>query len=205
MKFTTASKKVEKTMILLVICIVLISCDKDDQDSSANKNFLKVDDIEYDLSAGIIENYGIDVGNNWHFGYNTDLLLYSKNLSFQMDEDEWELIGNGQAVYFEMFSTTALSLDNTDYLYTSSEPCQIGTFDDADYIINYESDDESELDSQGIANGSVKVSKSGSTYSITINCTSKNGKNVTGFYKGALHYVDSSEEYNSSASLKNDK
>jgi hypothetical protein len=187
---------------VLIVSTLFIGCDKDDDDKTSKKNYLKIGDKEYDLSAGILENYGTH--KSWHYGYNNDLLLYSAGLSLIKEDDDWYLTGKGHAIYFEMFSNSGNSLNNGDYTFSSTEPHPIGTFNEGGYVINFDSetgDDEGEVN---ILSGKLSVSKSGNEYSITINCTDKNGIKITGFYKGTLHYFDFTVD-NKSANLKSVK
>jgi hypothetical protein len=105
-----------------------------------------------------------------------------------------------------MFSKTGNSLDIEDYIFTSTEPCSIGTFDDGGYVINYDSENEGDVDDDEFefTDGTISVSKSGNEYTITIDCTSENGKRITGFYKGTLRYFDWTVD-DKSASLKSIK
>lgn len=185
-------KNIMKLLIgVLVISTVLISCKKDDDEKEA-KNFLKIGDTEYDLSAGILENYGASDIDGWYRGYNTDLTLYSKGLTIQLEDNDFDLLGKGHGIFFEMFSTDGNVLDNTEYTFTSVDPCPIGTFDDGAYIINYNSETEDNEYEGEIVSGKVAVSVKEGEYKITINCIGKSGIKITGFYKGTLRYFDSS-------------
>lgn len=181
-------------LLLIVLGTLLFSCDKNDDDQSEPNNYLKIGDTEYDLSAGVLENYGADENGDDFAGYNTDLTLYSSGLSLQQDGDgDWELSGKGHGIYFEMFSTIGTALDSHNYSYTEAEPSPIGTFDDGEYVTNYDTEVEGGGTDGEIISGKVDVKKDGSTYSITIDCTGSNGEKITGFYKGTLFYVDWSD------------
>lgn len=180
--------------VALLASTLFISCNKKDDDSGTN-NYLIIDSKEYGLSAGFLGNYGTDNENSLHYGYNTDLLLYSEGLSIQLKEnDEWYLVGNGHGIYFEMFSATGNYLDNEDYVFNSTEPHPIGTFDYGHYVINYDTENGYSGDEDDVVSGKVSVYKNGSEYNITIDCASTNGKKITGFYKGTLRYFDWSGE-----------
>jgi len=171
----------------LVSAIVFTSCKKDDDDTP-QKNHFKVNDIEYELAAGAIENYGLwdedgDV-------YNIDLNLFSTNLSITEDAYGYmDVSGSGQMLYFEMLTTTGASLDNGVYKLDTISPYPAGTFDYADYSINI-SDSTGGTNWMDIVSGQITVNKTGSIYSININCIDDEGKTITGYYSGALQYFD---------------
>jgi hypothetical protein len=58
------------------------------------------------------------------------------------EEGNWELIGKGHGISFEMFSTAGNALDNEDYVFTTTEPFPIVTFDGGGYVINYDSENK---------------------------------------------------------------
>jgi hypothetical protein len=174
---------------MLIVGIFLVSCNKDDDDSGT-KNYLKIGDTEYELFAGLLENFGTD---SWYNGYLGKLILYSDGLSLHVDEeDHYEFLGIGDAIYFTMYSTSGNVLDNNVYVFASSEPCPIGTFSEGGYTINFDTGNWDAEDSDDIVSGSVTISLSETEYSITFDCAGKNDKKITGFYKGTLRYFDSS-------------
>lgn len=167
---------------VLLASALLMSCEKDDK--TETKNYLKIGDTEYELSVGSLDNYGT---STYHEGYNTDLHLLSKGLDFNEDGG---FVGMGTRIAFEMFSKTGLALDNTEYVFNSTEPYTIGTFDWGRYYINYNAESGNSEVSKSINEGTVKVSKKGEEYTITINAKDEDGKIVKGFYKGKLNYYD---------------
>ncbi|MCY1719764.1 hypothetical protein OU798_05385 [Prolixibacteraceae bacterium Z1-6] len=177
-----------KLLIGVLLAVTLISsCNKDDEET-ATSNYLKIADAEYDLSAGLLENFGTD---NWYYGYLGKLILYSKGLSLQIDEENhYEFIGKGDAIYFVLFSSSEDVLDNANYVFTSTEPYSIGTFYEAGYTINFDTEDWDADESDDIVSGTVSISKSGNVYSISINCTGENSEKITGFYEGTLRYFN---------------
>lgn len=190
--------------LLLVLCLVsllLSSCSVDSDNTagvnaSTTRNYLKVGNVEYDLSVGVFENFGVDNENKLYQGYSTDLMLYSKGLSLQKNENEFYMFaGKGNAIYFEMFSTSGKELDSQVYVFSSRAPYEVGTFgngviiQDLDFDFKHfhsiEAKDKSE-----IVEGIVNINKNGDEYTITISCVSDNGEEITGSYKGTLPYID---------------
>ncbi len=180
---------------LLLASSLLISCDKDEDDDVSQKNYLKIGETEYVLSKGMYENYGQMEWEGWQYdGYNLDLTLFSSGLTNSTDSEGYtDLSGSGQVIYFEMFSSKGNEFDSRDYTFSSSEPYPVGTFDYGEFCISY-SDDNEVNNWIDISSGKVTISKSGDTYSITIDCKSENGDNIKGFFKGTLQYIDRTVE-----------
>lgn len=192
-------------MLLSGLCLaslLFISCSKDDDNTieiNATKtslNYLKIGNAEYDLSAGVFENYGIDKNNKSYHGYSTDLMLYSKDLSLQKNEKDFFMFaGKGHAIYFEMFSSSGKELNNGDYVFSSKAPFQIGAIDKGGLIQNLNFDYNryypiDPKDKSEITDGKISISKTGDEYSITINCVCENGIEINGYYQGTLPCID---------------
>lgn len=171
---------------VLLVSTLFMGCDTDDGGITNKKNYLKIGDSEYELFAGVLVNEGRDEHNNGYYGFLTGLFLYSAGISIG---DDW-FSGKGHLIELYMFSTSGNTLDNGDYIYSDSEPYQIGTFPEAVYYINIDFESEDYGTSEYITSGKVSVSKKGNEYSITINCSDSNGEKITGFYKGTLKYFE---------------
>ncbi|MDP3442497.1 MAG: hypothetical protein Q8T08_06500 [Ignavibacteria bacterium] len=63
--------------LLVSFVLTLSSCKKDDDSNSPSKNYMQLDDSEYELSKGILENYGKYESDE---GYNLD---YSSFIRFK--------------------------------------------------------------------------------------------------------------------------
>ncbi|WP_163716811.1 hypothetical protein [Mangrovibacterium lignilyticum] len=176
-------------LLSLVLFVALFSgCGKDDdeKDTSNPSNYFKVDGKYYELKVGYLQNWGMDEG--FYEGYNTDLVLVSDG--FSLGGESLDLSGAGDALYFEMYSSQSDQLDVGDYVYSSSEPYPTGSFDYGEYYIGYDISTDEYDDAGFFTNGTVSVSKSGSTYEITVVCTTSTGKSVTGYFKGSLTVLD---------------
>ncbi|MBN2215604.1 MAG: hypothetical protein JW723_15335 [Bacteroidales bacterium] len=180
--------KIEKNILafLLLSLIFFAGCKKDDNGSSPN-NYIKYDDKTYAIDKGILENYG-----EWEGVYNLDLSLVSNGIN--LIESQGEITGatgTGNIIYFEMYTTNSLQLDNGTYEY-DYYGLEAGTFDDGWVAINYDVNEENGDVEQDIEDGTVTVSRNGDIYEITIDCTDEVGKSVTGFFRGTLKWYDSS-------------
>ena len=181
---------------MFLVGIFLVRCNKDDDDTGT-RNYLKIGDTEYELFAGLLENFGTDDHDDWYHGYLGKLILFSEGLSLHVvEEDRYEFAGNGDLIAFSLYSNTGSALDNADYVFTSTVPCPIGTIDGGAYAIKFDTENWDAEDSDDIVSGTVSVSLSGSEYRITFDCACQNDKKITGFYKGTLRYFDSSRDFN---------
>jgi hypothetical protein len=170
--------------VLLLILILCAGCKKDTREAS-NDNYIKYDGEKYPIDKGVLENFGL-----YDDSYNLDLSLYSNSVI--PIEDEGELIGangTGNAIYFEMFSSSSTQLTNGSYYFSYSE--EAGTYDYGIVHVNYNFNTHVGEIAQYIESGTVTVAKIGDIYEITINCTDEDGKSVTGYYKGTLTWYNS--------------
>jgi hypothetical protein len=153
----------------IAIGLLTFGCKKD----SVKKNFLKIGDTEYEITAGSLKNYGPD-----GVIYNLDLRLFTDGVQFVSGSHT----GTGPLIYFEMYTTNGAELDSRDYVYNASST-NIGVFDYSYYYTNYDSGNGSSLD---LNSGTVTVNKNGSIYEIEFNGTDQNGKAITGYFKGEI-------------------
>src|SRR5512133_2663186 len=100
--------KAEKFLTGIIICAVLgmTGCSKD----KGEGNYFLYGGVEYPLNQGVMQFYGqLSEGA----GYNFDISMFSSGIVY--DSDVAALKGTGQAIYFEMFSSSASVLANGDY------------------------------------------------------------------------------------------
>ncbi len=179
--------KIKKILTVVLVCfIALAGCKKDDKSSS--KNFLKYNGKEYSIDKGMLESWGkwSTDGDN-----NIDLTLLSDSLTIVEVNNVYDhLTGTGHGVQFWMYSTSTTELNSTTYTYDVASTEAAGTFDWGNLKINYNFDTETGDIDQYIEGGTITVSKDGSTYKITINCTDEDNKSFTGSYEGPLNFYN---------------
>ena len=182
--------------------LLMFNCGDDDDDSNnvipQADNVLIVGDVSYDLEWGSLLNYGeFDTGI-----INIDLELWSTGLiepESGCDVEE----GEGQGLYFEMFTSNETSLDDGTYTY-NMDPALI-TWDYGDYNLNLSS---SNPDTNGdlwleLESGTVSIEKTGSNYNISWDLVDVNNVSITGTYLGSLNYCDySGEDFQPNGSSK---
>ena len=176
---------------ILLLSTLTISCSKDESiekdDLIEADGYLKVGGIEYDLSAGYLENRGVN--DIFYKGYNTHIELYSKGLKIGNEKKSSDFTsGKGHHIGIDMFSTTGETLENKEYIFSTSEPHAIGTFFYSSYEINYDVATGGSEVYAIINGGKVSVSKNGDEYTINIDLVNRLDEKVTGFYKGKLKY-----------------
>lgn len=159
------------------------------------KSNLLYDGQEYYLDKGIIEFYG--QYNESPASYNFDVTLYSSGIDFDGEEPT----GQGHAIYWEMFSSSATDLVPGTYSFDVNETYNANTFDFGIAVFNF--DMTNQIGNEvPVTGGTVIIEKSGSTYTITADCNVAGNKKVTGYYKGSLTFYDYSEMKKSSKSKR---
>ena len=172
--------------VIFLLCIAITGCKKDKNDTK--KNVLKVDGTEYDISKGFLQYYG---GNG--SVYNIDLNLISSGITVHETLGLPDSAsGIGHAIYFEMYTSSIDKLALGDYTYNFSSQAA-GSFDYADYILNWNLSQQHNPTFIEITSGTVKVIKSGAEYELSFSGTDKNNKTISGYYKGSLTYYDQSQ------------
>jgi hypothetical protein len=169
--------------------LLMFNCGGDDDDSNnvipQADNVLIVGDVSYDLEWGSLLNYG-----EFEPGIiNIDLELWSTGIiepESGCDVEE----GEGQGLYFEMFTSNETSLD--DGTYTFNMDPALTTWDYGDYNLNLSS---SNPDTNGdlwvvLESGTVSIEKTGSNYNISWDLVDVNNVSITGTYSGSLNYCD---------------
>jgi hypothetical protein len=175
-------KNLSRLAGFLIIAVgILAGCNKDD---NAPKNQFTYEGTNYNLKTGFIENYGASTD----VAYNTDLTFVSSEFTVHDASGEVDSIsGTGHFVYFEIYSSSQTEIVPGTYTFDESESGNALTFDWGAFGMNtvayggtYKS----------LSAGTVIVKKSGTTYTITFDCTDSNTKKITGYFKGTLDYYD---------------
>jgi len=185
--FTKTNNKMKsaKTLLLMaafVLPLFFAACSKDDDDK---KNHFKYDGNTYEMTNGVMLKWG----QMWGEGYIFDLYLFSEGIQYN---GIWDITGKGHGIFFELYSPSENELAAGTYNFDPEDEGDPFTFSWADFVIDFDIDNEigTEID---IVDGTVKVEKSGSTYTITIDAVAEDGKPVTGYYKGSFIVEDMSD------------
>jgi len=173
------------------LSVLLVSCG-DDKDSS--KNYIKYDGSEYELSFGVLENYGLTTNGE---GYDMNLVLMSSGLkTHEIDGQIDSLSGVGHLIYFALSSETSDRLAIGEYSFIENDNYQPFTIGLTGVLLNHDYDSQAEESGTSLAidNGQLSVKKVGNEYELSFSCIDKDGKSVTVYYKGSLKYYDVSAD-----------
>ncbi|MDZ7612406.1 MAG: hypothetical protein U5K51_00765 [Flavobacteriaceae bacterium] len=172
---------------IFILSNLFIGCSDDDDDDKAKNNELKVEDQVYGLNSGMLINVGqADDEITQYKGYMQVVALVSEEIDLINET------GVGQLILFQLFSSSANTLDTGDYTFDATPPLNVKTFGGGGYTLNFDAsaDEIEDDDLVAITSGTISVTKNGNSYEISAKCKDLNGKNVTAYYKGLLIYVD---------------
>jgi len=162
--------------VLLSFGVFFSSC----SDEETLSNAFSYKGQEYPIEKGRMITYGsVTTGV-----YNIDLELYSSEVNPVSDT------GTGNMIYFEMFTNNNTSLAAGEYTFTQTEANY--TFDIAKFYINFNFGSWSGT-SFYVHEGTVNIKKSGTTFTIDIDCTDDQGNVIKGNYEGTLSFTDASK------------
>lgn len=167
---------------IILLCFAVAGCKKDNKKDETKKNFLKVDGTEYDISKGYLEYYGAIGPDN-----NIDLTLFSPGITVHENMGMPDsLSGNGHTIYFEMYTSGSGKLAVGDYSQNNSK--RAGSFDFANYVLNWDIALDPGIDLIPITSGTVKVTKSDTEYELSFSGRDENNRAISGYYKGSLKF-----------------
>jgi len=190
-------------IVLGFLAITFLGVQCNDDDSSSEQSSINYNNQTYSLNKGILENYGNIRGT----GYNLDLTLLSSGLVVHVTDNMIDSIsGTGNGINFELFSTNQSALNVGDYTYYADSKGNPGTFYFGKVILNFNIATETGINLD-LTGGIVSVTRSGTEYELTFNCTASDGKAVTGYYRGPLTYYNyaSNNTLSKSATIKHGK
>ena len=166
------------------------SCGSDDDGGSSSNNVLIYDGTEFELKAGVIENYGDYYTDGV---YNFDVSLLSSEITIGDDEitPNDDIISG---VYFELFTDNSSDLEIGTYTFGSTYA--VNTYDSAEIYIN---STDGGYNGFEVTSGSFTVLDNGSTYEFEFAGTAEGGESFSGYYRGSLEAFDESESSNRAA------
>lgn len=174
-------------VLLTVGLLFLYSCDKD-KDKLPNQIIINGKTVA--LSHGYISDGGINEDDNGKQGRVFGIILTSHGLELNDDDD---LVGNGDLLYIELFSTSSTNLANGNYKVEIDEYLTGTSF--ALCIEKYVPATEDYDKLYFVKSGSVQISQAGSGYKISFDFIMEDdggGTDITvkGSFEGLLKEGD---------------
>ena len=169
------------TALLMLMMVFSIGCKKNNQPES----YFTYKDKTYELNEGILEYWGVFKKSEG--GYNFDISLFSAGLYF--DTNTKTLVGSGEMVYFETFSSSDLELVPGTYSYDEDATKNPLTFDLGQFWINLDVANETGT-LVLVSSGTLKIDTEGSVFELVFEYGTSTGNVLKGVYRGGLDYYD---------------
>jgi len=169
-------------LIFIAVAIVISGCDSED-DSATSKNYFSYDGKEYAINNGYFSCWGeYNNGGPYVWGF----FLTSDGLYF--DSEAGDLKGKGDAFMVNLVSSSETEIVEGTYSFDETDDYLI---DGAVVVIGYDIETEEGIEvdfSEGA--GTIDVKKTGEEYEVIINCKTKEGKEINGYFKGSIPIVE---------------
>jgi hypothetical protein len=162
-------------VLFLLSFVLFTDCKKEDQE-----NYFTYDGKTYTIAGGML-GYG---GPGMSGGYNYFLTLYSSGLVY--DEARQNISGSGELMFFLVSSYTS-DFQSKDYTYNITNiPSAPGTYSGCWLKHNLITSTNSCSNIELYTGTLYIVDTESSGYSINININTRDGKSITGYYKGPI-------------------
>ena len=161
-----------RIMLSAAFCIALLSCSDDDKKDS-NSNEFTVEGVTVPILEGLSEVYETQDSEK-----NT---VYDWHIALQGDTKE----KSGQ-VEFSLFHGEGSSLTAGTYTFDAEGLMHAFTFRSVHADTYVAATQNAILYEQDVKSGTIKVEKSGETYTFTVDVVLEGDINIKGYYKGTL-------------------
>jgi len=177
-----------KRFYFIFAFVFLVACSNDDDNinTSSPNNFLKLDDAEIELKAGVIEDFGLYETNL----YNFDITLINSNLvevDGELTTEEPIITG----IYFELFTNSENDLSTGTYNLVDVNDISNQTFAFAEVAENV---DTTSINETGLftelVSGTLEVLSNAPDYEIEFSGIDSSGRTISGYYKGDLSSLE---------------
>ncbi|MEP0214641.1 MAG: hypothetical protein ABJD66_15590 [Cellulophaga sp.] len=174
-------KKTFYLFTVLTFTLFITSCNSDDDATSEDKNFIKVDDVESSLILGFADDYSDYPSGDT---YNIDLTLLSTGFELR---EEYGYDGEGYGFELEIFTNTTKKLAPGTYNYSDDDINKPFTFVGIYFTTTDDTDDVSDPE---IVGGTVTIiSSKNNYYELTFDMVDDKGHKITGRYFGEVIYT----------------
>lgn len=166
-------------LALAMIGLLALSCNDDDDDNTPSNQFT-YDGTTYELSQGLLEEYG-DNGNG---SFDFDVTLLTSGINF--NNTTGEATGEGSGVYLDLNSPSEEGLVNGTYTFGDERDAFIMV--DAEIVTDYDFEaGTGQIIS--VVDGTVELTEDEGVYSISFELTASNNETITGTYNGELREI----------------
>lgn len=186
------AKELIAGILVVLFCVGFMGC-KENSSGSKKSDELSYGEETLELSWGMAFDYG-----EFTEGYrNYDFAI------FEVEEDtSSENVNSDHSIYLWFESLGASSFDPGTYTYSDGETIDENHLYEGDIIFfNGGSEDDAEF--YFVTGGKVDISKDGSTYTLDIDVTLENGKDLKGSFSYDFEVFDESED--GSVKMTNDR
>lgn len=167
----------------LFATLILLGCKKDDDVAPGNS--FSFNGQNFEISQAILFDRGL-VGTG--LGHWMELFVLSSGIKVHDASGDYDSTsGNGQFLYFEIFSPSGGALAEGSYVFDPRGTYKSNTFDFSIAIFNSNLS-KAAKESSEITAGKVTVTKQGTDYRIIFDCAIADGTRISGTYKGPLKY-----------------
>ncbi|WP_299102539.1 hypothetical protein [uncultured Winogradskyella sp.] len=182
-------KNLKQIILLLTVSVMSFSCGSDDDGNSNDNGVLIYGGTEYQLKAGMIQDYG-----EYYDGlYNFDIYLVTSDI-VESDGEPIPEDSEFSGVYFELFTSNPSDLAEGTYAF--GDNVEVNSYTYANLFIDSSIEDYNGI---SINSGTFTVLENGSTYEFSFQGTSTDGTSFSGSYTGSLGTYDYSDEFDRSA------
>jgi hypothetical protein len=160
-----------RILLSAAFCVALLSCSDDDK--KKNSNEFTVEGVTVQILEGLSYVYQTEDSEN-----NT---VYDWHIELQGENEK-----NAGQVEFSLYHNEGSSLTAGTYSFDAENYGKVFTFRSvyADtYVVETEQEKSYEQD---VKSGTIKVEKSGDTYTFTVDVVLEGDISIKGYYKGAL-------------------
>jgi hypothetical protein len=165
----------------------IISCKRED---STLKNDLYYNNCSYEIPKGFITTFGIKEHPEL---FAHIICLYSESRSILQSNPTITITGEGDMLLL-IFCSSTKEFSNSTFNFASMEELTPNTFEG---FFSFDINENCAEILSYINEGSVKIEKKSSNYTISIECIDIAGKELSGYFNGKLRieYIDNSKKF----------
>jgi len=172
--------KINFALFAIITAFTIQGCEKEDD---VNSNYFSYNGTEYSLDKGFIDYYGKYHDNGT---YVWGVFLTTNGIHYDTEKNEFS--GKGDIFYVDIISSSDKEIVPGTYSFDETDDFLIdGVIVTMNYDIENETGDYVEFEE---GSGTIEISKEEDLYIFSIDCKTKDGKEVKGYYKGYISKIE---------------